>query len=96
MSEQEKNDKESMICLTPKPSQSFFVYHIQSKGIFFYRKRVFLRKRESEESYKKRKKGFLTALAMVIKTDPHKVNKKLCQWIESPWKKLWRQQLNKI
>ena len=29
MSEQAKNDKESMICLTPKPSQSFSVYRIQ-------------------------------------------------------------------
>ena len=26
-----RNDKESTICLTPKPSQSFFVYCIQSK-----------------------------------------------------------------
>ena len=31
ISEQERIDKESMICLTPKPSWSFIVYHIQSK-----------------------------------------------------------------
>ena len=35
MREQKRNDKESMICLTPKPSQSFFVYRIQSKEKIF-------------------------------------------------------------
>ena len=29
-----RNDKESMFCLTWKPSQSFFVYRIQSKESF--------------------------------------------------------------
>ena len=29
-----RNDKESMIFLTPKPSQTFFVYRIQSKEFF--------------------------------------------------------------
>ena len=29
--EKKKNDKESMVCFMPKPSQSFFVYQIQSK-----------------------------------------------------------------
>ena len=44
MSEQEKkNDKESMICLTPKQSQSFFVYRIQNKENYFYRKRFFFK-----------------------------------------------------
>ena len=36
-----RNDKESIIYLTPKPSQNFFVYHIQSKENFFYQKRAF-------------------------------------------------------
>ena len=40
MSEQERNDKESMICLTPKTK--FFVIRIQSKKNFY-------RKRTSEE-----------------------------------------------
>ena len=31
-----RNDKESMICLTPKPSQSFFFYCVQSKERFFF------------------------------------------------------------
>ena len=42
-----RNNKESMIYKTPRPSQSFFVYRIQSKE-------------------KKRKEGFLTALAAAI------------------------------
>ena len=36
MSEQEKNDKGSVICLTPKPSQTFFVYSIQSKENIYW------------------------------------------------------------
>ena len=36
-----RNNKESMICLMPKPNQSFFVYRIQSKEKIFYRKRDF-------------------------------------------------------
>ena len=43
---QERNDKESMICLTPKPSQSFFVYRIQSKDFFFTEKELFKEKGE--------------------------------------------------
>ena len=40
MSDKKINDKESMICLMSKPSQSFFVYRIQRKDrFFFYRKR---------------------------------------------------------
>ena len=31
-----RNGKESMICLTPKPRKSFFVYHIQSKEKLFF------------------------------------------------------------
>ena len=38
-----RNDKESMLCLTPKPDQSFFVCPIQikEKKFFFYKKRAF-------------------------------------------------------
>ena len=73
MSKQKRNNKESMICLTPKPSQSCFVYCIQSKEkyfFFFYRKNNFLRKREEEDWTKKkqkRKESFLTTLASAIK-----------------------------
>ena len=45
----ESNDKESMICLTPKASQSFFVYRIQSKKHFFTEKEVFLGKEGVED-----------------------------------------------
>ena len=41
-----RNDKESMICLTPKPSQSFFVYHIQRKEKKFTEKELFMEKWE--------------------------------------------------
>ena len=41
----------------PKPSQSFFVYCIQSKEIFF-QKKSFLRKSRSVELNKKQKEAF--------------------------------------
>ena len=79
-----RNVKESMIWLTQKPSQSFFVYCIQSKEFFFFfffflQKTNFLRKRESgglnkkkktKNKKQKRKVGFLTVLATAIKKDP--------------------------
>ena len=42
----ERNDKESMICLTPEPSQSFFVYRKQSKEKKFTEKELFKEKKE--------------------------------------------------
>ena len=39
--EWERNDKESMICLTSKPSQSFFVYHIEKQRKIFLKKKGF-------------------------------------------------------
>ena len=39
-----RNDKESMICLNLKPSQSFFVYCIQNKEFFFNEKELFKEK----------------------------------------------------
>ena len=54
-SEQEKrNDKESMIFLTPKPSNCFFVYCIQSKEKVFLSKKSFLRKWGVEDWTKKK------------------------------------------
>ena len=64
-----RNTKESMICLTPKPSQSCIVYHLQSKEKF-YRKKSFSRGSGSRGLNQKRKEGFSTALATVIKKDP--------------------------
>ena len=64
-----KSDKESMICLTPKPSQSFFVYRLQSKKNFLVKK-SFLRKRGSRGLNKKQKECFLTAFVTAIKKDP--------------------------
>ena len=47
----------------------YFVYRIQNKEIIFLQKKSSLRKRVSRRLKKKRKEGFLTALAMVIKKD---------------------------
>ena len=58
-----------MICLTSKPSWSFFVYFIQSKEEFFSEKELFKEKGEWTIE-QKHKEGFLTALTMVIKKDP--------------------------
>ena len=67
------NDKEAMLCLMPKPQQSIFVYHIQSKENFFFtEKQSFLRKRGSIGLNKKRKEGFSTALTTAIKMDPQR------------------------
>ena len=42
-----RNGKESMVCLTPKPRQSFFVYRIQSyEKLFFTEKELFKEKGE--------------------------------------------------
>ena len=41
-----------MICLKPKPSQSFFVYHIRSKEKFFTEKELF----KEEEEWKIKQK----------------------------------------
>ena len=64
-----RNDKESMICLMLKPIQSFFVYCIQSKEIFFIEKELFNEK-GSEGLNEKQKERFLTSLTMAIKKDP--------------------------
>ena len=48
-----------MICLTPKPSQSFFVYRIQSREfIFFSRKIAFKEKTERKIEQKNDEKAF--------------------------------------
>ena len=58
-----------MICLTPKPSQSFFFNCIQSK-VFFLNKKSVLKKSGSRRLNKKQKEGFLSALSTAIKKDP--------------------------
>ena len=65
-----RSDKESMICLTPKPNQSFFVYRIQNKKENFHRKRALKKRWGGGLNKKQRKEGFLTALATAIKRDP--------------------------
>ena len=53
-----------------KPSQSFLVHRIQSKEKFCTEKELFKEKRDQRiEQKTKKKKGFLTALAMVIKKE---------------------------
>ena len=64
-----RNKKESMICLTLKPRQSFFVYHIQSKELFFTEKNI-LSKRQWRIEQKKQKEDFLTVIPKGIKKDP--------------------------
>ena len=81
MSEQKKKKGERINdLLNVKTSQnnlSFFVYRIQSKEDFFFlQEKSFLRKRGSGRLYRKRKEGFLSALATAIKKDTHNVNKK--------------------
>ena len=65
-----RNEKESMICFTPKQAKvSLYTVY---KTIFLFQKKCFVRKRENEELNKKTKqkrKGFLTALATVMKKD---------------------------
>ena len=66
-----RNNKESTICLTPKPSQNFFVNCIQGKHNFFPKKSIFKGRGEWRiEPKNEKKKGFLTAHAMAIKKDP--------------------------
>ena len=47
-----------MICLMPKPSQSFFVYHLQSKGNFFTEKEELFKEKEGLEDETKTEKTF--------------------------------------
>ena len=51
-----RNYEESMICLTPKPSQSPFVYRIQSKEKVFIEKELFKERWEwrTEQKTKRR------------------------------------------
>ena len=53
-----RNDKESMICITPKPSQSFLIYRIQSNEKCFTEKEIFKEKGLN----KKTKRMFLYSL----------------------------------
>ena len=59
----QRNDKESTIYFTPKPSQSFFVNRKQKKNFF-------KEKGEWRIEQKMKRKAFLTALATAIKKDP--------------------------
>ena len=61
MSEQERNDKESMICLTPKPKCLCLPYIKQRKT--FIEKELFKEKRGVEGLNKKQNEGFLDALS---------------------------------
>ena len=61
------NDKESMICFTWKPSQSFFLLRIKSNEIFL--PRAFYGK-GGEDWTINVKEGFWTALTTAIKKDP--------------------------
>ena len=56
-----------MICLTLKPRESFFVYHIQSKEFFISQKKAFYGKVGPKIE---QKEGFLIALAAVISKSP--------------------------
>ena len=66
-----RNEKESMICLTPKTGQNLFIY-VWKHELFFKEKGPFKEKWE----WKIEQKGFLTTVAMVIKKDPAKFIRK--------------------
>ena len=89
-----RNDKESIICLTLKPSQSFFGFRLQSKenNFFFLQKKSFFKEKGEWKIEQKRKEGFLTALTTVIKKDPTKSIRKHANELKVHKKKLWRQQ----
>ena len=64
---------EHMICLMPTSSQSLFVHPIKKAKNCFLLKESFLRKiggMKDGTKKKRKKKGFLTAVATVIKKDP--------------------------
>ena len=69
MSEQEKKRQRIYDLLQSRPSQPFFVYHIQKKEKI-HKKIDFLRKRGTGGLNKEPKEGFLTALGTAIKKDP--------------------------
>ena len=52
------SEQESLICLMLKQNQSFFLYRIQSKENFFYKKGAFKGKEGAEDWTKNKKKAF--------------------------------------
>ena len=86
MTEQERNNKET------EPKFLCLPYTKQRK---FLSKKSFLRKRASEGLNKKRKKGFITALATATKKDSQRQKESpLMNW--KFMKKLWRQHSKNI
>ena len=65
-----RNEKESMICLTPKPSQTFLGYRIQSKIKFLQKEKKNFLREKGEWSVDKKNEGFLTVLVREIKKSP--------------------------
>ena len=61
-----RNDKESIICLTPKPNQSFSVYCIKSKEKNFYRKKKLFKEKGIVEDRTKNKKVAFKLLALKV------------------------------
>ena len=71
-----------MIWLTPKPSQSFFLYLIQSnEKNYLQKKSFFLKKRRSGDFKKKRKEGTFIA----IKKDPTTLIRKYANKLKVHW-----------
>ena len=91
-----RNEKQSMICLTPKPSQIFFVCPIQSKEIFFTENELFKEKGEGRiEQNTKRRLFFFAALVMTVQKDPTTSIRKHANKLKAT-RKLGGQQLNKF
>ena len=95
-----RKDKESMICLTPKINQRFFVYCIQIKEkLFFFcfasffAEKQFPKEKGEWRMNKKEKDFFLTALSTVIKKDPSMSIRKHVNELKVT-KKPWGHQLN--
>ena len=87
-----RNDKESMIHWTPKPSQSFGPYSKQRKK--FTEKELFKEKRKWRIEQKMKSRFFNSSQWQLTKTPRRQFESTLKNW--KSMRKLWEQQLNKI
>ena len=68
-----------MICFKPKPSQSFFVYRIQSKeNFFFFTEKELFKEKGEWWTEKKTKRRLFNSPNYGNKEGTHNVNKKAC------------------
>ena len=70
MSKKKKKRRRINDLLNAETKPKFFVFRLQSKDSFFYRKSFFKEEGELNVEQKKRKEDFLTAYTSAIKKDP--------------------------